>query len=202
MSAQTTKTGAPTTERQKEIDRLEKDVESLRHLAGDAALTRSWSVSGSKSRNYGENFIRTWSLAARPDCTAISNGLTRWILLDSYFTDFIELHGTAHSDDDKALSTGKRSFHGRPVAIIGHQKGKENTKQRLVRNFGQPKPRRLPQGAASDAGLLQNLDGPFLHSSIRLEHPEFDAERNVGRAKRLHGTCAKGATALCDYFVP
>jgi acetyl-CoA carboxylase carboxyl transferase subunit alpha len=35
--------------------------------------------------------------------------------------------------------TGLAKFHGRPVAIIGHQKGRD-TKQRLQRNFGQPKP--------------------------------------------------------------
>ncbi len=55
------------------------------------------------------------------------------------FTDFIELHGDRNFGDDKALITGLAKFHGRPVAVIGHQKGRD-TKQRVQRNFGQPKP--------------------------------------------------------------
>ncbi len=55
------------------------------------------------------------------------------------FTDFFELHGDRGYGDDKAIVAGLGKFHGRPVAVIGHQKGRD-TKQRLVRNFGQPKP--------------------------------------------------------------
>jgi acetyl-CoA carboxylase carboxyl transferase subunit alpha len=55
------------------------------------------------------------------------------------FTDFVELHGDRGFGDDKALITGLAKFHGRPIAVIGHQKGRD-TKQRLLRNFGQPKP--------------------------------------------------------------
>ena len=55
------------------------------------------------------------------------------------FTDFIELHGDRAYGDDKAIVAGLAKFHGRPVAVVGHQKGRD-TKQRLVRNFGQPKP--------------------------------------------------------------
>jgi acetyl-CoA carboxylase carboxyl transferase subunit alpha len=55
------------------------------------------------------------------------------------FTEFVELHGDRGYGDDKALITGLAKFRGRPVAIIGNQKGRD-TKQRLIRNFGQPKP--------------------------------------------------------------
>ena len=55
------------------------------------------------------------------------------------FTDFIELHGDRNFGDDKALIAGLAKFHGRPVVVIGHQKGRD-TKQRVERNFGQPKP--------------------------------------------------------------
>src|SRR5207253_242154 len=47
--------------------------------------------------------------------------------------------GVASVADDKAIITGLGKFRGRPVAIVGHQKGRD-TKQRLARNFGQPKP--------------------------------------------------------------
>jgi acetyl-CoA carboxylase carboxyl transferase subunit alpha len=54
-------------------------------------------------------------------------------------TDFVELHGDRGYADDKAIVAGLAKYRGRPVVVVGHQKGRD-TKQRLIRNFGQPKP--------------------------------------------------------------
>ena len=53
--------------------------------------------------------------------------------------DFIELHGDRRFSDDPAIVGGFAKFQGMPVAIIGHQKGR-STKERILRNFGQPHP--------------------------------------------------------------
>jgi acetyl-CoA carboxylase carboxyl transferase subunit alpha len=55
------------------------------------------------------------------------------------FTDFTELHGDRRFGDDPALVAGLASFNGRPVVVVGHQKGRD-TRQKLFRNFGMPKP--------------------------------------------------------------
>jgi len=55
------------------------------------------------------------------------------------FTDFTELHGDRRFGDDKAIVTGMAYFHGKPVFIVGHQKGSD-TKQKIYRNFGYAKP--------------------------------------------------------------
>jgi acetyl-CoA carboxylase carboxyl transferase subunit alpha len=55
------------------------------------------------------------------------------------FTGFTELHGDRRFADDKAIVTGFAFFHGEPVAIVGHQKGRD-TKQKIFRNFGYAKP--------------------------------------------------------------
>jgi acetyl-CoA carboxylase carboxyl transferase subunit alpha len=55
------------------------------------------------------------------------------------FEDFSEIHGDRNFADDPALITGMAKFHGKPVMIVGSQKGRD-TKQRLARNFGQAKP--------------------------------------------------------------
>jgi acetyl-CoA carboxylase carboxyl transferase subunit alpha len=55
------------------------------------------------------------------------------------FTDFQELHGDRAFADDPAIVAGLAEFEGQPVAIIGEQKGRD-TKQKLFRNFGMPKP--------------------------------------------------------------
>ncbi|MGI4835124.1 MAG: acetyl-CoA carboxylase carboxyltransferase subunit alpha [Janthinobacterium lividum] len=52
---------------------------------------------------------------------------------------FIELHGDRTVADDKAMVGGLAELGGRPVMIIGQQKG-HNTKQRQFRNFGMPNP--------------------------------------------------------------
>jgi acetyl-CoA carboxylase carboxyl transferase subunit alpha len=54
-------------------------------------------------------------------------------------TDFSEIHGDRKFGDDPAIVTGFAFFHGRAVCVLGHQKGRD-TRQKLYRNFGMPKP--------------------------------------------------------------
>ncbi len=125
--------------RERAIDRLEKDVEELRHLAGspdgDAELERIREQVAELRREFYAH-IGPWQRAQ------IARHPQRPYTLDFIgllFTDFFEMHGDRGYGDDKAIVAGLAKFHGRPVAIVGHQKGRD-TKQRLVRNFGQPKP--------------------------------------------------------------
>jgi acetyl-CoA carboxylase carboxyl transferase subunit alpha len=53
--------------------------------------------------------------------------------------DWVEVHGDRAFADDAAIVAGFAAFRGRSVAVIGHQKGRD-TKERIVRNFGQPRP--------------------------------------------------------------
>src|SRR3984893_8016758 len=55
------------------------------------------------------------------------------------FTGFQELHGDRAFGDDAAIVGGMAFFADRPVMLICHQKGRD-TKQKLHRNFGMPKP--------------------------------------------------------------
>jgi acetyl-CoA carboxylase carboxyl transferase subunit alpha len=59
--------------------------------------------------------------------------------VQAIFTDFTEVHGDRRFGDDPALVCGFALFHDRPVAVVGHQKGRD-TKQKIYRNFGMPKP--------------------------------------------------------------
>ena len=60
-------------------------------------------------------------------------------LIERLFEDFVELHGDRRFAEDAAIVSGLARFHGLPVMIVGHQKGRD-TKQRSYRNFGMPKP--------------------------------------------------------------
>ena len=60
-------------------------------------------------------------------------------LIERLFEDFVELHGDKRFAEDPAIVCGMARFHGLPVIVVGHQKGRD-TKQRSYRNFGMPKP--------------------------------------------------------------
>lgn len=59
--------------------------------------------------------------------------------VENLMTDWVELHGDRAFSDDPAIVAGFAMFRGRSVAVIGHEKGRD-TKERIVRNFGQPRP--------------------------------------------------------------
>lgn len=59
--------------------------------------------------------------------------------IEHLFEDFIEFHGDRMTSDDTAMVAGVAFFHGSPVTVIGHQRGK-NYLDNLKRNFGMPSP--------------------------------------------------------------
>ncbi|TKD67910.1 acetyl-CoA carboxylase carboxyl transferase subunit alpha [Pseudalkalibacillus hwajinpoensis] len=64
---------------------------------------------------------------------------TTYDYIDRIFQDFLELHGDRLFGDDEAIVGGIATFEGKPVTVIGHQRGKD-TKENLRRNFGMPHP--------------------------------------------------------------
>ena len=178
------KKGAQTLDRQQEIDRLEKDVEELRRLSatdenGDVAELERLKHEVLELRREFYTHMGPWQRAQIARHPQRPHTLD-WITL--MITDFIELHGDRNFSDDKALVAGLGKFRGRPVAVIGQQKGRD-TKQRVVRNFGQPKPEgyrkalRVMQLAAKfGRPVLTFVDTPGAYPGIDAE------ERGQGEA--------------------
>ena len=73
--------------------------------------------------------------------------------VDLICEDFIELHGDREGMDDRAIIGGLAKINGKPVMIIGIQKGK-NTKENLEYNFGMPQ----PQGYRKALRLMQHAN--------------------------------------------
>src|ERR1700687_3292299 len=141
MSVKEKKKSVETVEvaRQRELEKLEKEVDDLKLLAGnedaDAELERLRAEVAELRKEFYTH-LGPWQraqIARHPQRPY----LTDYIPL--LFTDFVELHGDRAFGDDRALIAGLAKFKGRPVAVIGQQKGRD-TKQRVIRNFGQPKP--------------------------------------------------------------
>jgi acetyl-CoA carboxylase carboxyl transferase subunit alpha len=90
-------------------------------------------------------------------------------------TEFTELHGDRRFADDPAMVCGFARFDGRPVMVVGHQKGRD-TKQKLFRNFGMTKPEgyrkalRLMQLAAKfGVPIVTLVDTPGAYPGIGAE---------------------------------
>lgn len=91
------------------------------------------------------------------------------------FSDFQEIHGDRVFGDDPAIVAGLAQFAGRPVAVVAEQKGRD-TKQKLIRNFGMPKPEgyrkalRVMQLAAKfGRPVMTLLDTPGAYPGIDAE---------------------------------
>ena len=60
-------------------------------------------------------------------------------VIASLIDEWMEIHGDRNFADDPAIVAGFGRFKGHAVCVVGHQKGR-NTKEKVLRNFGQPKP--------------------------------------------------------------
>ena len=99
------------------------------------------------------------------------------------FTDFNELHGDRLYGDDQAILGGYAFLDGKPVMVVGQQKGRD-TKQKLARNFGMPK----PEGYRK-AMRLMSIAEKFQRPIITLidtpgAYPGIDAEER-GQAEAI-----------------
>ena len=90
-------------------------------------------------------------------------------------TDFQEIHGDRNFGDDPAIVAGLGQFEGRAVMWVAEQKGRD-TKQKLYRNFGMPKPegyrkalRAMQLAAKFGRPIVTFLDTPGAYPGIDAE---------------------------------
>ena len=95
--------------------------------------------------------------------------------IERIFTEFQEIHGDRAFGDDPAIVAGLARFEGRPVMIVAEQKGRD-TRQKLHRNFGMPKPegyrkalRAMQLAAKFDRPVITFLDTPGAYPGIDAE---------------------------------
>jgi acetyl-CoA carboxylase carboxyl transferase subunit alpha len=125
--------------RKEGIEKLEREVEDLRRLAGPDIPSRDLDRLQTEVSLLRRSFYEHLGAWQR---TLLARHPQRPYMMDYIrilFEDFHELHGDRAYGDDPAMITGFAKYHGRPVAVIGQQKGRD-TKQRVALNFGQAKP--------------------------------------------------------------
>ena len=123
------------------IAELEAKIEELKFLGEDGEV------------NLAEE-VQRLQAKSRALTTSIFAGLTPWQVaqlarhpsrpytldyIPLVFTEFSELHGDRMYADDPAIVAGMARLDGKPIMLIGQQKGRD-TKERVRRNYGMPKP--------------------------------------------------------------
>ncbi len=99
------------------------------------------------------------------------------------FEGFSEIHGDRRFADDPAIVCGMARFHGEPVLVVGHQKGRTVT-QRQFRNFGMPKPEGYRK-ALRAMKLAEKFGRPvFTFIDTMGAYPGIDAEER-GQAEAI-----------------
>lgn len=123
------------------IAELEARIEELRYVTNDSDIDIS-------------DEINRLQKNSRELTQTIFSNLTEWQIsqlarhpqrpysfdyINRIFSDFCELHGDRSYADDPAIVSGLARLDSQPVAVIGHQKGRD-IKERIYRNYGMPKP--------------------------------------------------------------
>lgn len=123
------------------IAELEQKIEELRLVGNDNELNISDEISRLEEKKVALTQSLFSNLGAW-EVSQLARHPKRPYTLDYIkhaFTDFEEMHGDRHYADDRAIVGGIARLEGRPVMIIGHQKGRE-VKEKVLRNFGMPRP--------------------------------------------------------------
>ena len=160
------------TEFEKSIANLDKNIEAL-------AATGQYEDQVDELRQTRERLVEEFfSHLSSWDEVELARHLERPYSLDyirSIFDEYIELHGDRLVGDDQAIIGGLARFEGKPVMVIGQQKGRD-LKERQLRNFGYAKPqgyrkalRLMKIAEKSGLPVITFIDTPGADSNVASE---------------------------------
>jgi len=114
--------------------------------------------------------------------------------------EFHELHGDRMYADDHAIVGGLARLGGRPIMLIGHQKGRD-TKERVRRNYGMPKPegyrkalRLMKMAERFRIPLVTLIDTPGAYPGL--------VRRSATRARRSRAISSRCPRCGCPWSLP
>ena len=123
------------------IAELEGKIEELSNVGSDADLNLAEEIDRLREKSTALTEKIYADLSAW-DIVRVARHPLRPYSMDyigEIFTELDELHGDRHFADDKAIVGGVARLDGRPVMVIGQEKGR-SVKDKVYRNFGMPKP--------------------------------------------------------------
>ena len=180
------------------IAELEAKIEELQLVGNDNDLNIAEEVAKlrDKSRKLTESIyskLSAWQIvqvARHPHRPYTLDYIQR------IFTDFEEMHGDRHFGDDNAIVGGIARLNGKPVMVIGEEKGRGVT-DKVMRNFGMPKAegyrkalRLMETAERFNMPVLTLIDTPGAYPGLEAE------ERGQGEA------IARNLLEMCQLKVP
>ncbi len=178
------------------IVRLRRRIEELAALPDDAAHRREIEKLREKLERVSKEIysnLTPWqkTLVARHPLRPYTLDYVQGLM-----TDFVELHGDRKFADDAAIVSGFADFRGHPVAVVGHQKGRD-TKEKIRRNFGMPRPEGYRK-ALRVMQLAEKFGRPILSFVDTVgAYPGIDAEER-GQAEAI----AVNLREMASFHVP
>lgn len=181
----------PLMELRDKIDELKKFTQEKSIDLSDEIATLEKKAERLKEEIYGD--LTTWQKvqiarhAGRP---------TTLHYIRTIFTDFMEFHGDRLYGDDPAIVAGIAKLDGRPVTVIGHERGTD-TKDKIARNFGLPH----PEGYRKALRLMQQankFNRPIIcFIDTQGAHPGVEAEER-GQSEAI----ARNLREMAGFTVP
>ena len=159
------------------IAELESKIDELRLVVGGSEINLSEEIDRlhDKSLSLTESIfseLTPWQV------TQVARHPQRPYTLDyisRIFTDFEEMHGDRTLGDDQAIVGGIANLDGKPVMVIGHEKGR-TVKEKVARNFGMPNPegyrkalRLMETAERFKLPILTFIDTPGAYPGIEAE---------------------------------
>lgn len=166
------------------IAELQQKIEDLRNMSDGSQVSLSEEIQRLEAKQH-QLTEQIFSKLEPWQVTQLARHPQRPYALDyieTVFTDWEELHGDRAFSDDPAIVSGIARLDGRPVVVIGQQKGRD-AKERVHRNFGMPMPegyrkalRLMKMGEKFSMPVLTFIDTPGAFPGIGAE------ERNQSEA--------------------
>ena len=157
------------------IAHLERQIAELRSIQSDPAVEALLAELAAEVEALRRQSMDTSPAWARVQLARHAQRPHTLDYISRLFTNFQEIHGDRRFGDDPAIVCGLARFGDREVMVIGQQKGRD-TKQKLYRNFGMPKPEgyrkalRVMQVAAKfGRPVLTFLDTPGAYPGVDAE---------------------------------
>lgn len=163
---------------EKPLVELESRIDQIRELAAENGVDVSDQIRQLEARA-GQLRQEIFSSLSPSQRLQIARHPRRPSTLDyiqAISDEWMELHGDRRGSDDPALVGGVARFAGRPVVMLGHQKGRD-TKDNVARNFGMASPsgyrkamRLMEHANRFGMPILTFIDTPGAWAGIEAEH--------------------------------
>ncbi len=162
---------------EKPLYELESRIEQIRQLAEENGVDVSEQISQLEERSEGlrKEIFNNLTPSQRLQLARHPRRPSTLDYIQAMTDEWFELHGDRGGYDDPALVGGVARLNGRPVVILGHQKGRD-TKDNVARNFGMAAPggyrkaMRLMEHADSfNMPILTFIDTPGAWAGVEAE---------------------------------